>query len=54
MTVNKWHKPLVVYNHNMNIIEIKKKVCLEWKETEKKCRNCYCWFSKSKPKWISR
>ena len=34
MTVNKWHKPLVVNNHNMNIIEIKKK--LPWMKRNRK------------------
>ena len=35
MTVNKWHKPLVVNSHNMNIIEIKKKFALNEKKQKK-------------------
>ena len=35
MPVNKWHKPLVVNNHNMNITEIKKKFALNEKKQKK-------------------
>ena len=50
MTVNKWQKPLILNNCNMNIIEIKNNFSLE--KVKKKCWYCYCWFSKSRSKWF--